>query len=428
MKSGITKWCIRGNKDLDAASKFTVRGVLASIMENLKNDGRPTIPLGHGDPSSFPCFKTTPVAEDSLVDAIRSAKFNCYGPAAGISMARRSVADHLSLNLPYKLSPDDIFLTVGANHAIEVILSVLARPGANILIPRPGYPVYEARAAFSNIEVRHFNLLPENGWEVDLRSVEALADGNTVAIVIINPGNPCGNVFTHEHLKQVAETAKRLGILVIADEVYNHLCFGSKPFVPGGVFGPVTPVLTLGSLSKRWIVPGWRLGWIAINDPNDIMQKYGLVESIKSYISISAEPPTFIQGALPQILEKTTNGFFSNTIDILKEAVDVFHTKLEEIPCLSCPQKPEGAMSCMVKLNLSLLEGIHDDMDFCIKLAKEESVIVLPGAAVGLKNWLRITFAVDPAALEEGLERIKAFYLRHAKKQGELDADQIVSM
>lgn len=115
----------------------------------------------------------------------------------------RSVADHLSLNLPYKLSAEDIFLTVGANHAIEVILSVLARPGANILIPRPGYPVYEARAAFSNIEVRHFNLLPENSWEVDLDSVEALADGDTVAIVIINPGNPCGNVFTHEHLKQV---------------------------------------------------------------------------------------------------------------------------------------------------------------------------------------------------------------------------------
>ncbi|KAK1379862.1 hypothetical protein POM88_026606 [Heracleum sosnowskyi] len=184
---------------------------------------------------------------------------------------------------------------------------------------------------YFDIEVRHFNLLPENGWEVDLDSVEALADGNTVAIVIINPGNPCGNVFTHEHLKQ-------------------------------------------------------------------------LVESIKSYISISAEPPTFIQGALPQILEKTTNGFFSNTIDILKEVVDVFYTKLEEIPCLTCPQKPEGAMSCMVKLNLSLLEDIHDDMDFCIKLAKEESVIVLPGAAVGLKNWLRITFAVDPAALEDGLE------------------------
>lgn len=110
------------------------------------------------------------------------------------------------MNLPYKLSAEDIFLTVGANHAIEVILSVLARPGANILIPRPGYPVYEARAAFSNVEVRHFNLLPEKGWEVDLDSVETLADDNTVAIVIVNPGNPCGNVFTHEHLKQVSWT------------------------------------------------------------------------------------------------------------------------------------------------------------------------------------------------------------------------------
>lgn len=417
MKNDLVKWGFQGNKALDAASKFTVRGVLATIMENLHGgDKRPTIHLGLGDSSSFPSFKTAPVAVDSLVHAIRSAKFNCYAPATGIPEAKRSVADYLSKDLPYKLSADDIFLTVGAHHAIEVIISVLARPGANILIPRPGYPFYEARAGFSNIEVRHFNLLSEKGWEVDLDGVEALADSNTVAIVIINPGNPCGNVLTYEHLQRVAETARRLGILVIADEVYNHLCFGSKPFVPGGVFGSVTPVLTLGTISKRWIVPGWRLGWIAINDLNGILQKYGLVESIKSYISISAEPATFTQGSLPQILERTTNGFFSTIINLLREDADVCYNILKEIPCVICPQKPEGSMSCMVKLNLSLLEGINDDMDFCMKLAKEESVIVLPGFAVGLKNWLRITFAVEPASLEDGLRRIKAFYLRHAKK------------
>lgn len=84
-----------------------------------------------------------------------------------------------------------------------MILTVLSRPGANILLPRPGFPFYEARCAFSNIEARHFDLLPEKGWEVDLNAVEALADENTVAMVIINPGNPCGNVFTYEHLKKV---------------------------------------------------------------------------------------------------------------------------------------------------------------------------------------------------------------------------------
>lgn len=118
-------------------------------------------------------------------------------------LLNRSVADYLSKDLPYKLSANDICLTVGAHHAIEVVTSVLARPGANILLPRPGYPFYEARAMFSNIEVRNYNLLPEKGWEIDLDGVDALADANTVAIVLINPGNPCGNVYTYEHLKKV---------------------------------------------------------------------------------------------------------------------------------------------------------------------------------------------------------------------------------
>lgn len=116
----------------------------------------------------------------------------------------RTVADHLSLDLPYKLSPDDVFLTVGCTQAIEIAITVLARPGANILLPRPGFPYYEACAAKSSLDVRHFDLLPEKGWEVDLETVEALADENTVAMVIINPGNPCGSVYSYQHLQKVS--------------------------------------------------------------------------------------------------------------------------------------------------------------------------------------------------------------------------------
>ena len=120
--------------------------------------------------------------------------------------SKRSIADYLSRDLPYKLSPDDVYLTIGCTQAIEVILTVLARPGANILLPRPGFPYYEARAACSRLEVRRFDLLPEKGWEVNLEAVEALADQNTVAMVIINPGNPCGNVYSHQHLEKVSST------------------------------------------------------------------------------------------------------------------------------------------------------------------------------------------------------------------------------
>ncbi|XP_056694097.1 nicotianamine aminotransferase 1-like isoform X2 [Spinacia oleracea] len=93
----------------------------------------------------------------------------------------------------------------------------------------------------------------------------------------------------------MAETAKKLGILVIADEVYEHLTFRNNPFVPMGVFGHIVPVLTLGSISKRWIVPGWRVGWLVTNDTQGILQESGLVESITSFLNISSDQATFIQ-------------------------------------------------------------------------------------------------------------------------------------
>jgi nicotianamine aminotransferase len=113
------------------------------------------------------------------------------------------LAKHLSRDLPYDLSSDDIFLTAGGTQAIEVVISVLAQPGTNILLPRPGYPNYEARAALNNLEVRRFDLIPERGWEIDIDSLKSIADKNTTAMIIINPNNPCGSVYTREHLTKV---------------------------------------------------------------------------------------------------------------------------------------------------------------------------------------------------------------------------------
>ncbi|GMY10161.1 nicotianamine aminotransferase 1-like [Fagus crenata] len=269
------KWGFQGNAELNASS-ISVRGVLNLVYANLdKDDKQPTIPLGRADPTEFPSYQTTRLAPDAVAKAAFSYNFNCYAPTGGVAEARRAVAKHLSKDFPYQLSPDDVYITVGCTQAIEVVVSVLARPNANILLPKPSYPHYEARTSCSNLEARHFDLIPERGWEVDLDSVEALADENTVAMVIINPSNPCGNVFMSQHLKKIAETASKLGIFVISDEVYSHLAFGSNPFVPMGVFGSIVPVLTLGSISKRWLVPGWRLGWIVTCDPNGIFQQSG---------------------------------------------------------------------------------------------------------------------------------------------------------
>ncbi|KAL5208413.1 hypothetical protein ABZP36_032848 [Zizania latifolia] len=401
---------------LGAARSQSIRALVYRMYDFLdKGDTRPVAPLAHGDPAAFACFRTAPAAADAVAAAASSGVLNSYAPAAGLAEACSAVAAHLSRELPYEVSPRDVVLTAGCNHAIEIMMTVLAAPGANVLLPRPGYPLYASRAALSGLEFRHFDLLPDKEWEVDLAGVEALADENTVAMVIVSPNNPCGCVYSRHHLAEIAETARKLGIMVISDEVYDHFAFGSKPFVPMGVFGEIAPVVTLGGISKRWMVPGWRLGWIAATDPNGILRKKKVMDSIIDYRGISVDPVTFVQGALPHIIANTDEAFFANAMGVMREAAEICHGKLEEIECITCPHKPDGSMFVMAKLDLSRLDGIEDDVDFCSKLAKEESVVMCPGSGLGMKNWLRITFAVDPELLEDGLERTKCFCHRHGK-------------
>ncbi|XP_010520925.1 PREDICTED: probable aminotransferase TAT2 isoform X2 [Tarenaya hassleriana] len=403
----------------------TIKGTLSLLRQSIEEEeeeerSKRIISLGMGDPTEYSCFRTTKVAEEAVSEALLSHNFHGYAPTVGLPLARRAIAEHLSRDLPYKLTQDDVFITSGCTQAIDVALTMLARPGANILLPRPGFPIYELCAKFRHLQVRFFDLLPEKGWEIDLDTVGSLVDQNTVALVVINPGSPCGNVYSCQHLEKIAETAKKLGILVIADEVYGHLAFGSKPFVPMGVFGSTVPVLTLGSLSKRWIVPGWRLGWLVITDPFGSFKSPKIIERFKKYFDILGGPVAFIQAAVPKILEHTDEQFFKKTLKTLKNSSDICYERIKEIPCMDCPQRPEGSMAMMIKLNLSLLEDVSDDVDFCFKLAREESVIVLPGTVVGMKNWLRMTFAADRSSLDEAFKRIKCFYLRHSNKSMEL--------
>lgn len=412
-----SKWNFRPSEKFTGCSHnmLSIRGVLDYVMSHLNPDGKSKIPLGHGDPSAFECFRTSINVEDALIGAIRTGKYNGYSPADGLPQSKRVVADYLSRGLPYKLSEDDVYLTCGCSQAIDVALSVLACKGANILLPRPGFPQYEAVLAYKGIEVRHYDLVPERDWEVDLDQLEAIADGNTVAMVIINPSNPCGTIFSHDHLTKVAETAKRLGLLIISDEVYADIAFGEKPFIPMGFFASTVPVLTLGSISKKWMVPGWRVGWLVTCDPHGILRKTQIIEGIKKLLNIVVDPSTIAQAAIPQIIEKTTEDFYRQTLQLLSHAADICYDRIQKLNVLYCPAKPQGSMFVMVKINISAFVDVKDDIEFSAMLAKEESVIVLPGSPIGLKNWIRVTFAISPTVLEEGFDRIAAFCMRHAK-------------
>ncbi|KAL0834118.1 hypothetical protein Bca101_086007 [Brassica carinata] len=416
-ESDNSVWRFKGSDTAAKASSVTMRVIVYKLFDLCTPDiKKPLLPLAHGDPSVYPCYRTSIHVENAVSDVLRSGKGNSYGPAAGFLPARQAVADFVNRDLTNKVTPNDVYMTVGCNQGIEVLMQALAAPNANIFLPRPSYPHYEARCVYSGLEVRKYDLLPENEWEIDLQGIEAMADENTVAMVIINPNNPCGNVYSYDHLKKVAEMARKLGIMVITDEVYSQTIFGDNPFVPMGEFGSIAPVITLGGISKGWIVPGWRIGWIALNDPKGIFKSTGVAQSIQQNLDITPDANTLVQNALPQILEKSNKEMFAKKNSILKQNVDLVCDKLMDIPCVVCTKKPESCTYLLAKLELQLMEDIEDDMDFCMKLAAEENLVLLPGVALGLKNWARITIGVEGRMLEDALERLKGFCQRHLKK------------
>ncbi|CAN6880113.1 unnamed protein product [Brassica oleracea] len=411
-------WRFKGNKAAKEAASVSMKGILSRLFENCSRDGKKTIlPLGHCDPIVYPCFKTSVEAEEAVAESLRSGAANSYAPGVGILPARRAVANYLNSDLPHKLKSDDIFMTIGCCQGIETIIQVLSSPKSNILLSSLVYPLYHSYAIHDLAEIRKYELLPDQDWEIDLQSVEAIADHNTVAMVICNPHNPCGNVYTYHHLKKVAEMARKLGIMVISDEVFKETIYGKNPFVPMGIFASIVPVVTLGSISKGWLVPGWRIGWMAMNDPSNVFKTTGVVESIKHLLNISPDPSTILQFALPNILEKTKKDYFEKKNLTLSQNVDMMFDALKEIPCLVCPKKPESCTSLVTKLDLSLLEDITDDVDFCMKLAREENLVLLPGEVFGKNNWVRISIGVERSMLQDAFVRLKDFFTRHIKSQ-----------
>ncbi|CAH2078162.1 unnamed protein product [Thlaspi arvense] len=403
------EWQFSGNEAAQKASAASLGTYSSKLFALCDPDGKPILPPRNEHP------ETSLTAEKAVVKAVLCGTGNAYAPSIGLPAAKRAVADYLNRDpLPKPLAADDVFMTVGCRQAIELAVDILAKPGANVLLPKPGYPWDAVRSLYMNLEVRKYDFIREKDYEIDLDSVRAAADKNTFAIFIINPHNPNGNTYSGAHLEQLALLARELGIMVVSDEVFRWTVFGANSFVPMGKFSSIVPVVTLGGISKGWSVPGWRTGWLALHDLDGVFKSTKIASAAKEFLEINSKPATVIQAAIPTMLEETPKHFFDKRQSFLKDKVDFAFSKLKEIPSLTCHFKPEACTFFWTELNLSYYKDITDDEDFCEKLASEENLVLLPGIGFGQENWVRHSIDMETPTLEDAFERLKSFCERHS--------------
>jgi tyrosine aminotransferase len=346
-----------------------------------------------------------------------------YTHASGTPEARRAIAMHHSFP-EQQLSPDHVIVTNGCSGALDLALSSLLDPGTTVLVPQPGFPLYEEIAASHGANVVYYRLNPNRRWECDMTHLEEimLRTSNVRALVINNPSSH-GSVFSEKHLKEILDFALEYRLPIVSDEVYGSLTFGSYQFHPmaqiSARYGSRVPVITTSGLSKQFMVPGWRIGWVTFHD--NVYRSLRQVESGAHRLAQKIHGVSCLtQAAIPSLLSPSTPGLADwkekYRVTLERQGM-LLCSSLNDCQCLKVAP-PQGSMYAIVQLYCNYLDDeILNDMDFSLKLAQEENLLVLPGSSFGAPDTFRVAFTASEDTLEIASRRIADFCHRHTKRR-----------
>jgi len=379
--------------------EYAIRDIVEA-SEEAKKAGKDLIYLNIGDPIKYG-FKTP----DSIIEVVCQAlwkNYNSYSDSPGIPEAIEAIRNYA---LKKGIEPIDIYITQGATEAIEFAISALVNSEENILLPCPCYPLYQAIISKFRIEPRYYFLDENKNWEPDIESIESLIDKKTRAIVIINPNNPTGAIYSKEALKKIVEIAQKYNLVIFSDEIYDqYILEDNLEHVSIASLSNNVPVVTFNGLSKNYFAPGFRIGWGIISGPKEILKDY--IEAIHKLARTRLCAPHPLQFAIPVALNNE-NHYIRDVIIKLKRRRDILVGGLNQIPFISCV-KPLGAFYAFPSINIPDI----DDLEFTKRLILEEGVVVVHGSGFGQKSGtkhFRIIFLPEEETLKEALERIDRF-------------------
>ena len=372
--------------------------------KKLEAAGRTVKYLNAGDPICFG-FRTPAHMIAAVEKAMRDGQ-NGYGPSPGIASAREAVArDFTARGLP--MTADRIVLTSGASEGIDLALTALANPGDEVLVPSPTYPLYSAVAAKVDAKIVYYRLDSANGWLPDLDAIRSLVTPRTRALVVIDPNNPTGAVYPDTIRRELVALAVRHRFVLLADDVYGELAYDG-PTPPIAALDVEAPVITFGSLSKAYLAPGWRAGWMAVGNSPRLAEVMAAVLQLADGRVCATVP---MQHAITAALtgDRSHQPAFRRA---LRERAELTTTALNAIPGMSCVA-PAGAFYAMPKVKLP--PGRTDE-DFVFALLRETGVLCVYGSGFGTKpedGFLRVVFLADPEELKPIYATIADFTARY---------------
>src|SRR5687768_3706133 len=370
---------------------YAIRNIVAEARK-VEASGKKVRYLNIGDPITFG-FKTPPHMIEAVERAMRDGH-NGYAPSVGILPAREAVATECTRRgMP--VSPDRVLITSGTSEGIELALTALAQSGDDVLVPVPTYPLYTAVLAKIGARAVFYRTDPSRGWLPDVDHVRSLVTPATRALVVIDPNNPTGATYPASIRRALIEIAHEHNFPLLADEVYADLAFdGPVPAIAS--LNPDAPVISFSSLSKAYLAPGWRSGWLAVGRTERLDDVLAAIKKLADGRLCSNAPMEYaIVAALDG--DRSHQQLFR---DDLRERSALTVERLNAIDGISVVP-PAAAFYAMPKVELP--PGTTD-ADYVLALLRATGVLCVYGSGFGTKpedGFFRVVFLASPAELSE---------------------------
>lgn len=384
---------------------YDIRGPVLEEAKRLEEEGRKIIKLNIGNPAPFG-FQAP---DEILVDVIRNlAGATGYSDSQGLLSARTAVVHHYQTHGIDTVDIDDVWLGNGVSELISISLQALLDDGDEVLVPAPDYPLWTASTVLAGGRAVHYRCDELLGWEPDLEELAAKITPRTKAIVVINPNNPTGAVYSTATLRAIADLAREHELVVMADEIYDKILYDDAVHTPFAAIAPDVFTLTFNGLSKAYRVAGFRSGWMLVSGPKQHARSYLEGISMLANMRLCANVPA--QHAVQVAL-----GGRQSIRDLilpggrLHEQRDAAVRALRAIPGVSCVE-PRGALYIFPRLDPEVYP-IKDDQRFVLELLRQQHVLVVQGTGF---NWtepdhLRIVTLPRVDDLTEAIGRLGTF-------------------